>query len=334
MGVEFSGSFEINGDLYFQPLRGGKLAFFNGDVPLKPNELNPFIDALLANGLTFQAMHQHYFDLTPMYWFIHFRGVAAPLTLAKAVNGALDATAIPFPQKGPEKPSTPFDARRLAKILHGTVTVGEDGVVTVDISRKGRIVIDGVEVNPDANLSTNVQFKPLGKGGNGAAAAPDFSFTSSEVTPVVSMMRGAGWQVHCLYNAETAESPQLYFSHMQKTSDVYELATEIRKGARPDARGLSGFDGPVAFGPDDDRRRPVLHHTRSEAANSDRSSDRETGTVQGARAGASSAACRQIALDSKKVRPSSSSSTGTRPSGWRARCRTPLSPSLETISSS
>jgi hypothetical protein len=230
MGVEFSGSFEINGDLYFQPLRGGKLAFFNGDVPLKPNELNPFIDALLANDLTFQAMHQHYFDLQPMYWFIHFRGVAAPLTLAKAVKGALDATAIPFPQKGPEKPSTPFDAERLAKILHGTATVGEDGVVTVDISRKGRIVIDGVEVNPDANLSTNVQFKPQGKGGDGAAAAPDFSFTSSEVTPVVSLMRGAGWQVHCLYNQETAESPQLYFSHMLKTGDVYELAAEIRKG--------------------------------------------------------------------------------------------------------
>jgi hypothetical protein len=230
MGVEFSGSFEINGDLYFQPLRGGKLAFLNGDVPLKPNELNPFIDALLANGLTFQAMHQHYFDLTPMYWFIHFRGVAAPLPLAKAIKGALDTTAIPFPQKAPEKPSTPFDARRLAKILHGTATVGDEGVVTVDISRKGQIVIEGVEVNPDANVSTNVQFKPHGKTKDAAVAGPDFSMTSSEVTPVVSLMRAAGWQVHCLYNQETAESPQLYFSHMLKTGDVYELAADIRRG--------------------------------------------------------------------------------------------------------
>jgi Domain of Unknown Function (DUF1259) len=230
MGVEFSGSFEINGDLYFQPLRGGKLAFLNGDVPLKPEELNPFIDALLANGLTFQAMHQHYFDLDPMYWFIHFRGVAAPLALAKAVKAALDVTAIPFPQKGPERPSTPFDAKRLAKILHGTATVGEEGVVTVDVSRKGRIVIEGVEVNTDANLSTDIQFKPHGKAKDAAVAGPDFSMTSSEVTPVISLMRGAGWQVHCLYNQETAESPQLYFSHMLKTGDVYELAAEIRQG--------------------------------------------------------------------------------------------------------
>ena len=230
MGIDFSGSFEINGDLYLQPLKGGKLAFLNGDVPLKPQELNPFIDALLANDLTFQAMHQHYFDLRPMYWFIHFRGVGEPLALAKAAKAALDTTAIPFPQKGPEKPSTPFDARRLAKILHGTATVGDEGVVTVDISRKGRVAIEGVEVNTDANLSTNVQFKPHGKGKDAAAAGPDFSLTASEVMPVVSLMRGAGWEVHCLYNQETAEAPQLYFSHMLKTGNVYELAEEIRKG--------------------------------------------------------------------------------------------------------
>jgi hypothetical protein len=175
-------------------------------------------------------MHQHYFDLTPMYWFIHFRGVGAPLALTKAIKAALDVTAIPFPQKGPEKPSTPFDARRLAKILHGTATVGEEGVVTVDVSRKGRVVVDGVEVNTDANLSTNVQFKPHGKAKDAAVAGPDFSMTSSEVTPVISLMRGAGWQVDCLHNQETAESPQLYFSHMLKTGDNYELATEIRRG--------------------------------------------------------------------------------------------------------
>lgn len=229
LGVDFSGSFEINGDLYFQPLRGGKFAFLNGDVPLQPEELNPFVDALLAGGLTFQAMHQHYFSLQPMYWFIHFRGIAAPMKLARAIKAALNVTAIPFPQEGPKKPSTSLDARRLAKILHGTATVGEEGVVTVDVSRKGRIVIEGVEVNTDANVSTNIEFKPLGKGGN-VAAAPDFSMTSSEVMPVVRLMRGAGWQVDCLYNQETDESPQLYFSHMLKTGDPYVLAAEIRKG--------------------------------------------------------------------------------------------------------
>lgn len=35
--------------------------------------------------------------------------------------------------------------------------------------------------------------------------------------------------VHCLYNQETDEHPQLYFSHQLKTGDPYELAREIRR---------------------------------------------------------------------------------------------------------
>jgi hypothetical protein len=76
MGVTFPPSFEINGDLTFQPL-GGDLAFFNGDLALKTSELNPVVDAIHANGLVFQAMHQHYFDLDPMVWFVHFRGIGS-----------------------------------------------------------------------------------------------------------------------------------------------------------------------------------------------------------------------------------------------------------------
>jgi hypothetical protein len=43
-------------------------------------------------------------------------------------------------------------------------------------------------------------------------------------------MRHYGWDVGCLYNQETAESPQLYFSHMFKTGDPVHLARQIRAG--------------------------------------------------------------------------------------------------------
>jgi uncharacterized protein DUF1259 len=228
--VPFSGSFEINGDLYFQPLKDGKLAFFNGDLALKPEELNPVIDAITANGLVFQAMHQHYFDLRPMWWFIHIRGLGDPLGLARAMHNVLAVTATPFPQTPPANPTTPFDANRLAKILHGTASVGNNGVVTVDVDRTDEIVIEGVLVNPAVNISTNVQFEPLNSSGTNAAAAPDFSMTTEEVMPVTQLMRQQGWQDHCLYNQETGEHPQLYFSHMLKTGNPYVLADEIRNG--------------------------------------------------------------------------------------------------------
>jgi hypothetical protein len=228
-GVVFPPSFEINGDLTFQPL-GAHDAFFNGDVALKASELNPVVDAILANGLTFQAMHQHYFDLDPMVWFIHFRGRAAPITLARRVRKVLDATSTPLPQEPPAKPTTPLDHAKLAKTLHGSSEIGENGVVTITVNRSDRIVIDGVQVSPEANVSTNISFLPLDAGGARAAVAPDFSMTAAEVDPVCRRMRAAGFEIGCLYNQETGEHPQLYFSHMFAIGDPRKLAVKIREG--------------------------------------------------------------------------------------------------------
>jgi hypothetical protein len=229
LGVTQTGSFEINGTLTFQPL-GHNLAFFNGDLPLKPSETQRFIDALIANGLAFQALHQHYIELDPQVWFIHFRGTGDPLELARAVHNALKVTSTQLPQTMPSNPKSPLDSKRLAKILRGSAQIGEDGVVTVNVSRRGRIVIDGVRLSPEANISTGIEFKPLGESGSRAAAAPDFSMSGSEVQSVVTVMRRQGWFVGCLYNQETSESPQLYFAHMLKTGDAYTLAAEIRAG--------------------------------------------------------------------------------------------------------
>ncbi|MCW2966350.1 MAG: hypothetical protein JWM71_122 [Solirubrobacteraceae bacterium] len=228
-GVTFTPSFEISGDLTFQPLGSGR-AFFNGDLALKASELNRVIDAILANNLVFQAMHQHYFGLDPMVWFVHFHGQGDPLELAEAVRNVLDATATPLPQKSPAHPKTPLDHARLAHILHGTSEIGSGGVVTVTVNRRGSIRIGDVEVSPEANISTNISFLPLNHAGTRAAAAPDFSMTATEVDGVCRTMRAEGFEIGCLYNQETYEHPQLYFAHMLNTGDPVALATAIRRG--------------------------------------------------------------------------------------------------------
>ncbi len=43
-------------------------------------------------------------------------------------------------------------------------------------------------------------------------------------------MRSQGWEINCLYNQETDEQPQLYFSHDYKVGDAYALAAEVRRG--------------------------------------------------------------------------------------------------------
>lgn len=229
MGVTFTPAFEINGTLTFEPL-GDHYAFFNGDLALKPEECNPFIDAIIAHGLKFQAFHQHYIETMPNVWFIHWRGEGKPLRLAGAVKKVLDATSTPFPQMPPAHPTTPLDPKRLASILHGSAEVGDEGVVTVTVSRKNRIVIDDVDVSPESNIYTEVQIKPLSSTGSQAAVGADFGMLASEVMGVVARMRHQGWFQGCLYNQETNEHPQLFFDHMLKTGDAYMLAREVRRG--------------------------------------------------------------------------------------------------------
>jgi hypothetical protein len=85
-------------------------------------------------------------------------------------------------------------------------------------------------VKPATNIATNIGFEPLNKKGTEAAVMPDFGMTGEEINPVVKTRRSMGWDIGCLYNQETEEHPQLYFSHQFKVGDPYKLAAEVRKG--------------------------------------------------------------------------------------------------------
>jgi hypothetical protein len=100
----------------------------------------------------------------------------------------------------------------------------------VTVPREDRIVIDGVHGSPEANISTEIMFKPLDSSGTRADAAPDFPMTSQDVQPVVALMRRHHFRVGCLYNQETNEHPQLFFSHMVNEGDPYRLARQVRRG--------------------------------------------------------------------------------------------------------
>ena len=236
LGVKFTPAFELQGELGFQPL-GKNQALLNADMAVLEPETNPFIAALLQHGLVVQAFHQHV-PMQPQMWFVHFRGIGDPIALARAARAALDVTHTPLPQRSLQRSATPLDAERLARILHGQATVGNDGVVTVTVPRTDRILLDGVRVAPQCGISTTIQFKPThkdddAKGGGKANAqvCPDFSMTAAEVVPVIKRMQlDHHWFQGSLRNDETNQQPQLFWDAMIKEGDAYQLAQEIRSG--------------------------------------------------------------------------------------------------------
>lgn len=229
-GVPIKPAFEINGDLDFQPL-GHNRVFFNGDLAFKPNELDPFISALLRNGLVFQAEHQHMYDYNPLVWFVHLRAKGNPVKIARALYNSMRVTATPLPQAPPKHPKTSLNTNRLRKMLHGyDAEVGDNGVVTVYVGYRNPIFIDGVRVMPETNIATNVAFEPLNKSGSKVAVISDFGMLANQVDALVSTMRKMSWDIGCLYNQETDEHPQLFFSHEYKVGNPYTLAAQVRKG--------------------------------------------------------------------------------------------------------
>ncbi|MEX6505557.1 DUF1259 domain-containing protein [Jiella sp. M17.18] len=233
-GIPFKPSWQVLHEFYFQSIGGGK-AIFNGDMAMVAGELNPVIDEILSHGLVFEAEHQHFYGLSPQIWHIHLRGQGDPINLAEGVAAAMKATGVPLPQKSEKNPKTPLDAKKLGEILGGDAEVKEDGVVTVKIPRKEQMTLGGRNIIPLLNVETHVDFQPLeDKPSSGSfirtAVAPDFAMTTDEIGPLMTVMRNNGFEVHCLYNQETGESPQLFFSHQLAIGDPEKLARIVRKG--------------------------------------------------------------------------------------------------------
>lgn len=235
-GVPIKPAFEINGDFYFQALPGG-MVMMNGDMACKPGELDPVIDAMVSHNLTFQAEHQHLTELKPMVWFVHMRGQGTARQVAEGCAAMLKATATPLPQAPPKNPATPLDTKRLAKIIGSPASVGASGIVSFNVPQREPITLGGVRISPYLNVATPIDFEPLG--GDEAAVVPDFGMLANQIDNVARTMRRQGWAIDCLYNQETDEHPQLYFSHQFKVGNAYQLAAEVRRGLEQTSVALS-----------------------------------------------------------------------------------------------
>jgi hypothetical protein len=224
--IPFKPAFEVHSDFYFQALPNNR-AILNAELALRAEEINAVIDRILQVGFVFQAFHQHFFDLEPQIWHVHLRATGSPYGLARGLDYVVRATGTPLPQTEPTNPTTTLDAQRLGRLLGGEAEVHEDGVVSVSLRRREQITLGGVPIDSRLGVQHEIFFEPLPDGRT--AVAPDFALLAQEIAPVIRLMRRDGFDVHCLYNQETAETPQFYFSHLLAVGNPYYLARVMRR---------------------------------------------------------------------------------------------------------
>jgi hypothetical protein len=97
-GEEIPPSMGVATAINFQPTTTGR-AVATGDFVLLPNEVNPVIRALRANGIAVTALHSHLLMDQPHVLFMHFWGDDEAVKLARGLRAALDATAM-SPSRG------------------------------------------------------------------------------------------------------------------------------------------------------------------------------------------------------------------------------------------
>jgi hypothetical protein len=225
----------------------GGMDIMMGDLVLTEDEVNPVMSALLENGLEVTALHNHFFFESPRIFYMHVHGHGRASDLARMAKPAVDLIGHISTQHqssvsgGNSSVSAgQMDTAKIAKIVghdgeeNGAtykITVGRDDLKLKEM---------GANINSRMGLNTWAAF--FGSDAN-AEVAGDVAMLSSEVTPVLKVLRANGLNVVAIHNHMTGTQPAIYFLHYWGTGPAEKLAdgfkaalNELGKGKATSAR--------------------------------------------------------------------------------------------------
>jgi hypothetical protein len=212
-----------------------------GDTVVFEDEVNPAIDAALANGLEVTAIHNHFFHDEPK---VYFGGSGSPDKLAQGVKAVWDA--IKKVRAASPQPATRFpgdvptygklDTEKLAGIV-GTKGSLDSEVYKITIGREAEM--HSMKFGGSMGLTTWAAFAGTD---DLAVVDGDFAMTTSEVRPVLKALRSAGIHIVALHNHMNGEAPAIYFTHFWGKGKAQDLAQGIHDAlkAQADAPKMDG----------------------------------------------------------------------------------------------
>ena len=226
-GVSIKPALALGGWIAFKAGHGGTMMM--GDLVLLETEITPVMTAAIENGLEITAIHNHILRAQPPTFYMHISGQGDPVKLAKALHSALAASKTPL--TAPAGPATAadiaLDTGELDRIV-GVKGKSVGGVYQFGIARRDHITQSEMSLDPAGPLgvATGVNFQPTGNGK--AAITGDFVLASSEVNPVIRVLRTNGIEVTALHSHMLDEQPRLFFMHFWASDDALKLAKGIR----------------------------------------------------------------------------------------------------------
>lgn len=205
----------------------GAATVVDGDLVLLPQEINPVISALEANGLEITALHNHLILETPHVLYLHFFGEGDAVALAHGLKVAIGATATP-PAAASGEVGAPATAwARTVEQSFGHSGSLKGGVLSVAVPRAEEIHEHGARLAPAMGMANAFNFQEIENGR--VAATGDFVLTGDEVNPVVRELRAGGILVTALHNHLIRSMPALYFLHFWATGDPAQVGATLKQ---------------------------------------------------------------------------------------------------------
>lgn len=223
-GIKLNQASERSHDFDF--MRAGDKAMMVGEIGVTEEEVNNVSTMALHSGLQATAIHNHLLRTSPHIMWIHIYGYGDPVDMAKKirnitdyVNGGSSASeSETFQSKGIN--TTELD------LIIGYKGSAEGGDYNYDIPRVDKVQMNGYTLSPVMDVSTMINFQPLGNGK--AAVIGEFVSKENEVEPVVRTLTANGMEVTALHSHMITEQPRLFYVHCWATGDATKLAGIMR----------------------------------------------------------------------------------------------------------
>jgi hypothetical protein len=214
-------------------LDGGKAeAMVMGDLVLMQDEVNPVIDALLANGVQVTALHNHFFYDNPKVFFMHITGDDSLSRLAGGLGKAMGKVkeirkahpSLPSVFEGPSLLGPSSITPKPLEDAIGAEGEKKDGMIKITIGRKTRMPC-GCEAGKAMGVSTWAAF--AGKDDQ-AVVDGDFAMREPELQGVLKALRKAGINIVAIHQHMIEENPRILFMHFWGKGKALDLAKGIR----------------------------------------------------------------------------------------------------------
>jgi hypothetical protein len=226
-GVTIKPALALGGWVAFKPMGNEVMAM--GDLVLLETEISPVMAKMIENGVQITAVHNHLLRGTPATFYMHISAHGDAVKTATAIRTALAKSKTPLAPPAPAAPlsAIDLDTVQLEQII-GAKGQANGGVYQFGVPRRDPVSESGMALAPAGplGLATGIGFQPTGAGK--AAITGDFVMVSSEVNPVIKMLRANGIEVTALHSHMLDEQPRLFFMHFWANDDAIKLAKGLR----------------------------------------------------------------------------------------------------------